>query len=92
MITKKTLTLFVFLLAFATSFAQDRFTVSGIISDEKSNETLIGVNISSKNTKSFAVTNEYGFYSLTLPKGEYEIVISYVGFQTLEETDRKSVV
>ncbi|WP_395045989.1 carboxypeptidase-like regulatory domain-containing protein [Flavobacterium sp.] len=86
MITKKMLTLFVFILAFATSFAQDRFTISGIISDAKSNETLIGVNISSKNTKSFAVTNEYGFYSLTLPKGEYEIVISYVGFQTIEET------
>ena len=80
------LLLFALLLAFTSSFAQDKFTISGIISDAKNNETLIGVNISSKNTKAFAVTNEYGFYSLTLPKGEYEIVISYVGFQTLEET------
>ncbi|ENA1802928.1 TonB-dependent receptor [Flavobacterium psychrophilum] len=86
MITKKTLTLLVFLLVFATNFAQDRFTISGIISDAKNNETLIGVNISSKNTKAFAVTNEYGFYSLTLPKGDYQIAISYVGFQKIEET------
>ncbi|AIG29588.1 TonB-dependent receptor [Flavobacterium psychrophilum] len=86
MITKKILTLLVFLLVFATNFAQDRFTISGIISDAKNNETLIGVNISSKNTKAFAVTNEYGFYSLTLPKGDYQIAISYVGFQKIEET------
>lgn len=86
MIIKKTLILLSLLFAFTTSFAQDRFTLSGIISDAKSNETLIGVNIASKNTKAFTVTNEYGFYSLTLPKGEYEISISYVGFQTIEET------
>jgi hypothetical protein len=86
MIIKKTLILLFLLFAFTTSFAQDRFTLSGIISDAKSNETLIGVNIASKNTKAFTVTNEYGFYSLTLPKGEYEISISYVGFQTIEET------
>ena len=86
MITKRMLLLFALLLAFTTSFAQDRFTISGTISDAKNNETLIGVNIFSKNTKAFAVTNEYGFYSLTLPKGDYEIVISYVGFQTIEET------
>ena len=86
MIIKKTLILLSLLCAFTTSFAQDRFTLSGIISDAKSNETLIGVNIASKNTKAFTVTNEYGFYSLTLPKGEYEISISYVGFQTIEET------
>ncbi|GAW90423.1 collagen-binding protein [Flavobacterium psychrophilum] len=73
-------------MVFATNFAQDRFTISGIISDAKNNETLIGVNISSKNTKAFAVTNEYGFYSLTLPKGDYQIAISYVGFQKIEET------
>jgi hypothetical protein len=86
MIIKKILILLFLLFAFTTSFAQDRFTLSGIISDAKSNETLIGVNIASKNTKAFTVTNEYGFYSLTLPKGEYEISISYVGFQTIEET------
>ena len=86
MMTKKILALFVFLFAFSTSFAQEKFTISGTISDAKNNETLIGVNISSKNTKAFAVTNEYGFYSLTLPQGDCEIIISYVGFQTIEET------
>src|SRR5690606_19754462 len=31
-------------------------------------------------------TNEYGFYSLTLPEGEYTVQVSYLGFQTINET------
>lgn len=65
---------------------KQKFTLSGIISDTSSNETLIGVNIVAKDTKLFAISNEYGFYSLTLPKGDYEIIISYVGYATISET------
>ncbi len=65
---------------------KQKFTLSGIISDTSSNETLIGVNIVAKETKYFAISNEYGFYSLTLPKGDYEIIISYVGYATISET------
>lgn len=87
MLSKKipiqTLLFFLFTLI---SFSQERFTISGTISDASSNETLIGVNINVKGTNYFAITNEYGFYSLTLPKGEYEIAISYVSFETVTET------
>ncbi|WP_281323808.1 TonB-dependent receptor [Flavobacterium sp. IMCC34518] len=80
--------IFVFLL-FITfhfySFSQEKYTISGTISDTNNNETLIGVNIIANGTKSYAITNEYGFYSLTLSKGDYEIVISYVGFTSISE-------
>lgn len=65
---------------------KQKFTLSGTISDSKNNETLIAVNINVKGTKIFTITNEYGFYSLTLPKGNYQIVVSYVGFETLEQS------
>jgi len=65
--------------------SKQKFTISGIISDDNSNETLIGVNIFAKDTKAYTISNEYGFYSLTLPEGDYEISISYVGFATILE-------
>lgn len=66
-------------------FSQEKFTLSGTITDSKNNETLIGVNVIVKGTKIFTITNEYGFYSLTLPKGNYEINISYVSYETIED-------
>lgn len=65
---------------------KEKFTVSGTISDLKNNETLIGVNVSIAELKTSVATNEYGFYSITVPKGKYTLVISYVGFQTREES------
>ncbi len=65
-------------------FSQN-FTLSGYVKDERSGETLIGVNVFNKADKQQgAATNTYGFYSLTLPKGNYTIKISYVGFQDKE--------
>ncbi|OZV66407.1 TonB-dependent receptor [Winogradskyella aurantia] len=66
--------------------AQERFTLSGTITDNQSNETLIGVNIVAPAAQAGTVTNEYGFFSLTLPEGTYEIQISYLGFKTITET------
>ena len=74
------------LLAGQMLFAQSRFTLSGTISDAASNESLIGVNILVPELQSGAVTNEYGFYSLTLPAGEYEILIRYLGFSDIRTT------
>ncbi|MDR6967603.1 hypothetical protein J2X31_001615 [Flavobacterium arsenatis] len=75
--------LFVFFVSTVFSFSQEKFTISGTISDSSSNETLIGVNIYAPDLKIGTTTNEYGFYSLTLPKGDHKIEISYVGFQTI---------
>jgi hypothetical protein len=65
--------------------AQEKFTLSGTISDSNSNETLIGVNLFIPELKTGITTNEYGFYSITIPKGSYTIRISYMGYNSLEE-------
>jgi len=67
-------------------FSQEKFTLSGTITEQKSNETLISVNILFPDLETGTTTNEYGFYSITLPKGTYKVVISYVGFNDITET------
>jgi len=65
---------------------QEKVTLSGTITDQTSNETLIGVNIIFPELQTGTTTNEYGFYSITLPKGEYKLQTSYLGFNTISET------
>ena len=82
--------LFWFLCVYCFTFnllhSQQKFTISGSVSEEKSNETLIGVNIIFPEISAGTTTNEYGFYSITLPEGTYNMVISYLGFTTITET------
>ncbi|HLV69359.1 MAG TPA: TonB-dependent receptor, partial [Xanthomarina sp.] len=73
-------------LNFHVVFAQEKVTLSGVVTDDESNETLIGVNILFPELQTGATTNEYGFYSITLPKGTYNLVISYLGYSNLSET------
>ena len=62
--------------------AQQNFTISGYVKDLESGETLIGTNIFLENDQSTGtVTNTYGFYSITLPAGQYRLVFSYLGYQ-----------
>ncbi|SHI95317.1 TonB-dependent receptor [Pseudozobellia thermophila] len=68
------------------ALAQQRFTLSGTVSEAASNETLIGVTIAFPDLKTGVTTNEYGFYSITLPEGEYRIQVSYLGFQDIVQT------
>ena len=75
-----------FYLVSFTIFSQEKFTVSGTVYDNASNETLIGVSIYFPDLNSGTTTNEYGFYSITLPEGVYKVQISYLGFTTLNET------
>jgi hypothetical protein len=95
MITKKNIVFFILLLSSLASFSQEtklselpkqKFTLSGIITDAGSNETLIGVNIVIPELKTGVTTNEYGFYSITLPQGIYTFQISYLGYQNIEES------
>src|SRR6478735_4432491 len=62
--------------------AQEKFTLNGYVKDSLSRETLIGANISVKEEGRGATTNQYGFFSLTLAKGNYELLVSYVGYQS----------
>ncbi len=73
------LSIFLFIISFAL-FAQ-KITLSGTISDTESNEALIGVNIYIDDLDKGTVTNEYGFYSITLPKGVHTINYNYIGYE-----------
>lgn len=66
--------------------AQQNFTISGYIYDEATGETLIGANVFEKAEFRGTSTNTYGFYSLTLPQGSHEVVISYIGYGDIEKT------
>ncbi len=68
------------------SYSQQRYTLSGTIREASSNETLIGVTIAIPELKTGTTTNEYGFYSLTLPKGDYELVVSYLGYASIKQS------
>jgi carboxypeptidase-like protein/TonB-dependent receptor-like protein len=65
--------------------AQEKFTLSGTVSDHDGNETLIGVNVYISELKTGVSTNEYGFYSISVPKGDYTVIITYVGYQQQAE-------
>ena len=84
-IQKNILVLICIFFGILNSFSQEKFTISGIIKDADNNETLIGVRLYIPETKSAIVTNEYGFYSITLPNGNYTLQINFSGFQSMEE-------
>ncbi len=73
-----------FTLFACTTWAQKKYTISGHITNA-SGEELIGATIYEKNSKLGTATNTYGFYSLTLPEGEYEIEYSYLGMETQDQ-------
>ncbi len=84
MFLKKIIILYLLLFLPLFSFSQAKYTLSGLITDANTNETLIGVNIAIIELKTGITTNEYGFYSLTLPKGKYTLQITSIGYQTLQ--------
>ncbi len=65
---------------------KETYTISGIITDAETGETLLGANVVVVDKSIGATTNEYGFYSLTLPEGTHTLQISYLGYASLEET------
>ena len=78
--------LYLFLFFFSLlGFGHEKVTLSGIVSDANNNETLIGVSVYVSELNIGTYTNEYGFYSITLPKGNYTLQISYIGFETFSE-------
>jgi len=87
--------LFLCLLAIVSSaFSQSSFTISGTIKSKQNGETIIGASVKVTSKPSGTVSNEYGFYSLTLPQGDYSIEISAVGMapQIVEVALSKNIV
>jgi hypothetical protein len=58
-----------------------KFTISGYLKDKLTGEILIGAYVYAKGTYFGTTTNAYGFYSLTLPEGFYQMVFSLIGYQ-----------
>lgn len=89
----KIVAFFLFFLIPFYSFSQEKtvestkqkYTISGTISDVNTNETLIGINVSILELRTNVTTNEYGFYSITVPKGDYTLQVSYLGYQSVDE-------
>lgn len=81
-----------FLLLFISFFSINQqaiaqnFTISGFVRDAGTGEELIGANVIISGTTNGATTNVYGFYSLTLPAGSYQLVASYLGYEAKELT------
>lgn len=65
--------------------AQD-VTVKGYLAEEGSGEVLIGGTVVIPELGVGAYTNEYGFWSLTVPPGDYEIVFKYLGYEAYSKT------
>lgn len=73
------------LLALSGWAQNGKFTISGTIRDADNGEDVIGANVTVKELPGTGtVTNVYGFYSLTLPAGDYTIVYSFIGFAPQE--------
>lgn len=70
----------------AQSGNQTRYALSGTISDKASGETLIGATVRVVGVNLGSISNEYGFYSLSLSEGTYIISIGFIGYQTMVDT------
>jgi hypothetical protein len=68
------------------AFSQEKSTISGSVYDSNNNETLIGVSIYFPELSTGTTTNEYGFYSITIPTGIYKVQVSYLGFTSIVES------
>lgn len=62
---------------------QEKYTISGYVTEQGSGENLLGVSVYVPALKLGTVTNDYGFFSLSLPLGTHEVYVSYMGYSTL---------
>lgn len=69
-------------LSFQLLFTESTFsqTLSGHVQDAASGEQLIGATVWCEDTKQGVAANIYGFYSLTLPEGKHDIIVTYIGY------------
>ncbi len=75
--------LVVFLVTPLATIAQqeDKYTLSGYVKDSANGESLVGANVIVEGEGKGATTNQYGFFSLTLPEGDYKIRFTFLGFR-----------
>jgi hypothetical protein len=66
--------------------SQEKVTLNGYIKDADNGEELIGVTVYIPQLKAGTATNAYGFYSITVPKGTYEVQYTFVGYSSQNVT------
>ncbi|ARN77684.1 collagen-binding protein [Nonlabens spongiae] len=76
---------FFFVLAFAKAYSQ-KATLSGTITEKSTGETLLNVNVVFPEIPTGTITNEYGFYSITIPTGTYKVQFTSLGYAPVEQT------
>jgi hypothetical protein len=81
------ITALLLIISITTISAQDKqkFTISGYVKDASNGEYSIGANVFIKESLKGGSTNQYGFYSITVEKGMYHLVASYVGYKNFEQ-------
>ena len=58
-------------------------TISGFVRDARNGESLTGAVIYPKENPSAGITsNSYGYFSLSLPTGEYSLIVQFLGYKT----------
>ena len=68
------------------SQAQEKYTLSGYVKEASSGEDMGGATIVVPANGAGTYSNTYGFYSLTLPEGEYEVEYRFLGYKTIKKT------
>lgn len=63
-------------------FSQQRFTLNGYVRDSATGESISGVSLKVNGTSAATLSNLYGFYSITLPVGQYDFSVSHVSYTT----------
>lgn len=81
---KSTLALIGLLCASLMSLAQSSHTISGYVKDANSGEWLIGAKVYDLQSLEGAITNDFGFFSLTLPDGPVSLRVSYAGYESYQ--------
>ena len=71
----------VLILNFSFIYTQNSFTISGYVQDSNNNELIIGASVIVKELQIGTVTNNYGFFSLTLTEGDYNLIFQSLGFE-----------
>lgn len=79
---KKIILLLLYSILISTISFSQNYTFSGYVKNNDSGEELLYAVVSVLNKNIGTSTNQYGFYSLTLPKGNYQVTFSYLGFNT----------
>ena len=87
-ILKTALVTLVFVILGANVYAQATGKISGIVSDQKTGETLIGVSVKIAGTTKGVGTDVEGRYTIGgLATGKYALQISYVGYSPKNVTE-----